>query len=239
MKKFVILAVVIVALAGGGVLFLSNSLNGIVKAAMETHGTRVAGSDVRVSSVDIDLRPARGAVGELTVANPDGFSGRPAISLGGIEVDLNAEDLKGEPFGIEEIRVTEPFVRLELDGTGSTNLDRLKENVEAYAPKSSGDAPAPRIRVKRFVVSGGTLALDASAMGGKESERPLPEIVLTNVGGSEGVPADQAAQELLRAVLRQSAQRAVVDELKNLAGDKLGDSVGDAVGGILDKLGGS
>jgi hypothetical protein len=219
---------------------LARSLDSIVKNAIEKHGTEMAGASVRVSSVQIDVKEGRGTIRGLRIANPDGFSGGDAVSLGEITLDLDVESFRKEPYVIDQIRVEDPELRLELNDAGAANLDRLRSNVEAYAPSSSGggNAPTPLLRVARFDVTGGRMQLDATAVGGEAGERSVPEIALRDVGGAGGIPANQVGKEILRSVLRKAVEGAARDELTRLAKKELGEQVGDAVGGVLDKLGG-
>ncbi|HMB68635.1 MAG TPA: hypothetical protein VKU85_04965, partial [bacterium] len=141
-----------------------------------------------------------------------------------------------EPIVIEEIRISGPKLLVELAEDGSVNLRSLQKTVESYVPAAkadAGDNPPPRIAVRKLTVDGGKLELDATAVGGEKSEKQLGGFVLTDLGGSGGIPADQLGQEVLRAVLRRSVEQGALEELKNKAGGALK----DAAGGVLEGLG--
>ena len=186
-------------------------------------------TDVRLAGVSLKLREGRGTMTGLRIRNPDGFSGENAVSLGEITLDVDTQSITEEPIVIEEIRISGPELLVEVAEDGSVNLRSLQKTVEGYVPakaETGGDKPPPRVAVRK-------LTLDATAVGGKKSEKQLGGFVLTDLGGSQGVPADQLGQEVLRAVLRRSVEQGALEELKSKAENALK----DAAGGVLEGLG--
>lgn len=235
-KRFVIGFVAVGVLATIGLFWLGGNLNSIVKGAVERYGGRMTETDVRLAGVNLKLREGRGTLTGLRVRNPDGFSGEDAMSLGEITLDVDTESLAEEPIVIEEIRITGPKLLVELAEDGSVNLRSLQKTVEDYVPARAdggGGSPPPRVAVRKLTLDGGTLALDATAVGGEKSERKLGGFVLTDLGGSSGVPADQLGQEVLRVMLRRSVEQGAVEELKSRAEG----SLKDAAEGVLKGLG--
>jgi hypothetical protein len=237
-RKVVVGFVGVAVLATVGLLWLGGNLNAVVKGAVERYGGRMTGTDVRLAGVSLKLREGRGTLTGLRIGNPDGFSRADAVSLGEITLDVDEASLAKEPIVIREIRVAGPQLLVEMAADGGVNLRSLQKAVEGYVPEagSGGDGggnPPPRIAVKTLSVEGGRLVLDATAVGGKRTENDLGGFVLTNVGGSEGVPADRLGQEILQAVLKRSVEQGALDGLKQKAEEALQ----DAGGGLLKKLG--
>lgn len=215
MKRILWPLVAIAAIAAlGGVLWLGSSLNGIVKAGVERHGPKVTGTDVKLAGAEIQLREGRGTLRGLRVRNPDGFSREDAVSFGEITLDIDTGSLTKEPLVIETIRIAGPSLLLEMSKDG-VNLRVLQQHVEQYAPQQAAGDRLPRIAVRSLTVEGGTLRLDARAVGGEISERKLPALTLTDVGGTKGVPADALGQEVLRAVLSGALRGAAEEGLKD------------------------
>jgi hypothetical protein len=233
-RKVVVGFVAAAVLASVGLLWLGGNLNTIVKGAVERYGGRMTGTDVRLAGVSLKLRDGRGTLTGLRIRNPDGFSRGDAVSLGEITLEVDTESLAKEPIVIREIRVAGPQLLVEVAADGDVNLRSLQKAVERYVPetKSGGGSPPPRIAVRTFSVEGGRLVLDATAVGGKRTESDLAGFVLTNPGGSEGVPADQLGQEVLRAVLKRSVEHGALDGLKQKAGEALKDAGGDVLKGL-------
>jgi hypothetical protein len=232
-----ILALVAVAV----VVWIGGSLESLVKAGIEKYGPRITRTEVALSSVKLDVRGGRGTLRGLRIANPSGFSDADAVAFGEITLDLDVSTLGKEPVVIETIRIAGPEVLLELTRDGTTNLGAIRDATESYAAPQAGgidgslkgvDTPVPRVVVKRLEFDAGALRLDASAVGGKKSERELGSFVLTDLGGSSGVPADRLGREILRAVVRRAMEESAAGELERVARDKLGEA-----GNLLRSLG--
>ena len=74
MKKIILGVVLIVIVAiGGGVYYVLNNLDDLVKAAIEKHGSAATQTSVRVDSVKINLLEGSGGISGLTIANTSGF----------------------------------------------------------------------------------------------------------------------------------------------------------------------
>jgi hypothetical protein len=238
-RRIVIAFLVLGAAFTAVVLWLGGNLDALVKGAVERYGGRMTGTEVRLAGVDLELREGRGTLTGLRVANPEGFSGGDAVTLGEITLDVDTESLAREPIVIEEIRVSGPHLLVELAKDGSVNLRALQESVEDYVPAAQADgggggSPPPRVAVRKLTVEGGRIVADATAVGGERSERDLGAFTLTDLGGASGVPADELGREVLRALLRRSVEQGAMDALKQKAGDTLK----DAAGGLLKDLGG-
>lgn len=228
-------AALVLAMIGLGVL--SMSLGKIVKSAVEAAGPRLLGAPVTVGLVTIAPWSGRGTLRDLVVGNPEGFKSPHAVSVAAVEVEVKLSSLLTDTVEVERVAVREPELTWEI-GQGGSNLTKLQRNAEASAEKYGG-APAPAegsakkgksLLIKEFSVTGGKVALSATALGGQGLSAALPEIHLTNLGGKGRSPAEAAAQAL-RAVTG-SAQGAVSD-----IGGKTLDRVRSALGSFLKGIG--
>jgi hypothetical protein len=217
------------------VLWLGRSLDSVVKAGVERYGSRIAGTSVEVSGVRLELREARGTLRGLRIRNPGGFSGRDAVSLGEIVLDLEGKSLASEPIVIEELRIGDPRLLVEVATDGKVNLRALQHNVESYASPGGGSGPAPggggagggeakappRILVKKVIVEGGKIRLDTRAVGGEETERDMAGLTLSDVGAPNGVRADHLGRKVLDALLSEALRGSAVQALRQKAEDEL------------------
>jgi uncharacterized protein involved in outer membrane biogenesis len=241
MKKALIVIAVIVVLIIVGIVLLFSNLNSLVAKAIEKNGSDVTQTSVSVSGVDISIREGRGTIEGLTVASPDGFSARNAFALEGITVDIDIESLRGEPIVIDEIRIQAPVVNAEISENGSSNIDELRKNVQAYSKgeEEKEDEPggqARKIRIKQFIFEKGSVQVDATALGLEARTISLPEIRLQDVGGADGAPPDQITKIILSAVAKNVASEIADSEIQGLIKDKLGGSLKDKAKGLLDKI---
>lgn len=221
MKKIVVgvLFLLLVAGIGVGFYFMSN-LDSIVAGIIESQGSKVASTEVGVSGVDISLKDGRASLAGFTVANPSGFKGDRAFSLGEVTVDLDLGSLREEPIIIDEITVREPQVLAEFLETGSLNLDVLKKSIQGYVPTTGNEGKdegeMKRVRIKSFTFEKGRIEVDASALGVDDQSLDLPAIRLTDIGGSAGARPDEVARVVMDALTSKATAeiaRAGVNQL--------------------------
>ncbi|MFN2371758.1 MAG: hypothetical protein ABR506_11495 [Candidatus Krumholzibacteriia bacterium] len=242
-KKRILVAtlVALVVIVVAAVLIIGSRLDRLVGAAIETHGSRLTGTAVTVADVSVKLREGRVELGGLTVANPAGFSGQPALTLGRLVLDLEPGSLTGEPYFVDELQVADVTVRYEVDANGRRNLDVIGQSLRAAQPAPSAPAPAapaPLLIVDRLEMAGGTVTTDASALGVESRTADLPGFTLTGLGAPNGTPADVIGRQVLRRVTEQAARAAVDQELKGrlekaLGGRDPAQAVKDEVGKLL------
>ena len=240
-QKLLIAAIVLVGLIAGVAIFLYNSIDPIVKAAIERLGSDITGTKVTVGSVDISLKSGRGTIRGLKVDNPGGFSSHDALELGEITVDIDVASLNKDPIVIEEIRILAPAVRGELDAKARTNLGVLRDHVAAYR---AGSAKSPeqkqdsgyekRFAVRTLVFEQGRVDLDATAAGVEKKTIDLPALHLDDVGGARGATPAGLGKAIADAFLTQTT-RAVSAELKAEVRSRAEDEAKKKLGEILGR----
>lgn len=257
-KIFIGVAVASVVIFGIAVALLMSNLDGIVKTAIETFGSQVAGVPVRVSAVNISLSEGRGTIKGLTVANPAGFKTPTAFSLGEITLAIDTGSVTKDPVVIKEITVAAPEVTYEV-GAGGSNVDAIKKNVAAATgggkpakepAKESGDTKKLIIDLLQMKAGKVNLAMQTPIPTGAMSS-PLPDIKLTGIGRkSNGASGAEVAAQIMDALTKASleagskmmgnvkdmAQKAVEGGAQK-AMEKVGAPAGaaDAVKGLLGR----
>src|SRR5690606_19437479 len=74
MKRLLYIVLAVLVVVVGGMIYLLNNLDGLVKRAIEVAGTNALATEVRVSSVNIDLANGSATLSGFSIANPPGFS---------------------------------------------------------------------------------------------------------------------------------------------------------------------
>jgi hypothetical protein len=256
MKKVMIGLGILVVVLGIVLWRVYANLDKIVARVIEDVGTEVTQTAVRVGGIDLDLLNGKAGMSQLSVANPPGFTSPDIFSLDLVSVAIDVESISSNPIIIDEIVVAQPRISYEINKQGTSNLDVLKKNVEAYsAPKdsSSGTAkqeqeqePAARdeevkLIIRKLRFEGGELNATSALRPDKPVQAKLPAFAMNNIGESSGgATSEQIAKEVLDRLVRQArdtATRAGVDklteDLKEKATEKLGDKVGGALKGLL------
>ncbi len=242
-------AVVVVAV----LLYVTASLDSLVKQGIETYGSRIVGAPVRVGSVEISLSSGRGTLRELSVSNPEGFSNGDALRLAEVTLDIQPSSLTQEPLVIQEITILGPQVNAEVSASGSTNIDVLRRtlDVSAYAgassdggsatsPEEADDTPPPLLRINELTFADGVLAADTTAIGGDVRTLELAPLRLAELGGKNGQPVDVIAKSILdaytRGVASVVAKNVAASRAEKLIDEKIGGELGEAARGLLDRV---
>ena len=250
MKRILAIVVPLVLIALVAVVYFGlQNLDGLVKDAIQGVGSELVGTDVRVSSVAIDLREGRGTIRDLRIANPEGFTAGDAIRLGEITLAIDVKSVTSSPIVLDEVTVLGPQVSAEVTPAG-INLDVLRKNLErASASDGSAEAPAAestggagepvRILIRKFRFADGKIASDATAVGGDQKTLELPSLVMNDVGGPAGATPAVLGEQLIGAWLEQAATTVGKAEARGALDKVIDDNLGkgaDAAKKALDSL---
>lgn len=227
MNRLLYVALALIVLVMGGVLLLVNNLDGLVRRAIEVSGTNALGTEVRVSSVDLDLAAGTATLSGFSIANPDGFSNEDMVRFDELYVALDLASLNSDVIRINSIRTVNPYVLYEMQGTRS-NIDVVRQR---FPSQPAATAPAgtvqPVIAINEVNVTGiqGTLQSDLL-------ENPvnvnLGDVVIPPV---QGTP-EQLAQQIARPLLTQLGVRAATAMATTMSGMSADDLRNEAEGVI-------
>lgn len=256
-KVFAALALVVVVLAVVLYALVAN-LDTLVKDQIESIGSEKLGTAVRVENINLQLMEGLGEIQGFSIANPQGFENKPALSFETVRLNIDTESLANMPIVIEEVLLDSVSALYEMNAQGKGNLnvlaDQARKNTPASADKPAQEESAAdggqtdiRLKIQSLTVKDTQLALDFAALGDKAYSETLPSFTLTNIGGSQGLPPAELgsaiADQLLDKILGE-AKKKQTEKLKNKAkekamekiGEKLDGTAGEAVKGFLDKL---
>ena len=220
MKKALVVVAVLLALAAGAIFLAYNSLDVIVKMALEHYGPDVAGVTVKVGDVEISPRDGRGRLKGVEIGNPKGFSAPLAARLGEIAVAIDPRTITEPIVLIHEIAIEAPLITYER-GAKTTNLDVIQKNIESYVKaggaSSEGQTPSGRSAKHRFVIErlairGAKVRMTNAALKGQGLTFDLPDILLRDVGkGQNGVTASEAANIVTKTLIARIAQKVLTN----------------------------
>jgi uncharacterized protein involved in outer membrane biogenesis len=260
-RTVLIAAAALVALVAVVIVVTLERLDTIVQRAIETRGSALTQTAVRVGSLHISLLQGAATLQGLSIANPAGFTAPYAFELGEISVRIAVSSLFSDPLVIEEIAVDSPQVTCELDAQGTSNVDVIRRAVEQSAHRATGGgtpgpaerhAPATaerRLIIERLALHDGEVSIDARAVGGPQQRETLPGFELTDIGTKHGgaTPAE-VGRIVVTALARDVAVAVAATQVERYLGKALGGSAGDLLkkggseairknlGNALDKL---
>lgn len=247
MKKLLIFLVLILAIGGGTFWFLtSDKLNALIAEQIEVQGKKFTEQVVTVEKVDMQLFSGAGTINGLILNNPNGYTTTPLFALNEITLDINIESLAGvrdgKPILIDAIIINKPEALVEFNETGGSNIQVILDAINKNIPQSSASnetstssqADTPKIRVKEFVLAGVALRVDLTKLGNTTHKKTLPDINLANIGGEEGLPANELGAAMLKKALsaiwkeaKNSQKDIIKDKVKEKAKERLKEKLGD------------
>ena len=246
-RALAITIAVVLVLVAGAVYYVYTSLDSIVKTAIERYGSELTGTAVHVESVNLVLRKGEGTIRGLRVANPPGFSPHDVFDLREITLALDPMTVREMPLRIQQIAISDPRVRYELDAKGVANVNVIRANLAHSRGQPTSAAPNPkepgrelRLKVTSLSLDGGSIAADTSAIGGTELDVPLPPLEMRNLGaGERGATPSEIGVEVLTALTQRTVTAVGASEVKQKLLDKLGPEAGGAAGRAIDQAVGS
>ncbi len=249
MKKRILigfLLVVLVALAG--VWFY---LETIVTKSVNKFGSEITGTEVKLGGFKLSPFAGEVSISDLTVANPENYKTPYLLSLGGVFVKIDMKSIFTDTIIIKDISITKPVITYEMISLTQNNIKQLQTNISkntASAPQEkvsesksekTSTKSSKKIVIEKVTVAEGELKAVTSVPGDKGLiDVKLPEIVLTNIGGSskkESTNIVLSITKILNKILATASQTVVksgLNDLKNVAENNLN----NVVGGVKDKI---
>jgi len=242
--RIILIALGVAVVGAVGVfVFVLSSLDGLIKDAVETHGSRITKAKVTLASVDIDLTSGRGALRGLTIGNPEGFETPNAFELGAISITIDTSTVADDTVVIKEIVIEGPVITYELGADGS-NIDAIQRNVDEFMAQFGGGGSSessggegPKLVIEDLYIRGGAVNVSASFLGGKSLGSDLPDIHLEDIGreGDGATPAEVAEQVI--AAITAGTTSAIsglgLEEMMGSAGEML-EGVAAGAGEMLE-----
>jgi len=250
MKKLIIFVTLILAIGGGAFWFLSSDkLNEIIAEQIEVQGKKFTGQLVTVEKVDMQLFSGAGTINGLILNNPSGFTSMPLFALNEITLDINIESLAGvrdgKPVVIDAVIIDKPEALVEFNETGGSNIQVILDAIKKNTPQSSvnnetnaSQTNSPKIRVKKFVLAGVALRVDLTKLGNTTHKKTLPDINLSDIGGEDGLPANELGGVMIKKALSaiwKEAKNSQKEVLKEQAKEKIKDKVKEKASALFDK----
>lgn len=235
-RKALLAGIVLVVIVVVAFKFVGSNLDSIVKRAIETRGSEVAGVPVNVDKVALALSEGRGEIGGLTVGNPTGYKERHALNLGSIVLAIDPATVNSDVITIRELTIEAPDVAYE-EASGTNNMEALAKNADAYAQSHAGDARDAATKddppsTKRFIVESlqirnGKVRLPGAERG--DGVVDLPTVRMQDIGKSRGGATGAEIAEAVTAQLTAQVKAVAKQALAGRAKERVTDAVRDKV----------
>lgn len=221
MKKAGAILLVLVAVLAGAAFWAYESIDLLVKIALEHYGPQVAGVEVKVGGVHISPTDGSGNLTSVEIGNPPGFAAPRALHVQRITLAVDPATLRAPLVHIREISIVQPAITYER-GAKETNLEAIRRNIaryvkEAEAASGSGDrTPAGRDVEHRFLIDtvairGPRVTMTSAGLRGGGITFDIPDVVLHDIGKRGGATASQAASVVADALVSAIAQKVLTN----------------------------
>lgn len=232
MKKFAAALLVLAAIAGTAVFWLSGNIDGLIRDAVANYGGAMTKATVSVGAVKIAPTDGRGTITDLLVGNPAGFRTPHALKVGRIDVEVDLNSVAQDVTLVRRIAIQDPDVIYEK-GEAMTNFDAIQKNIAAYLGPSEGKKDGRKLIVEELAIRGAKAQASAAFLNGKTVSVPLPDITLKNLGKAKGgITPGELGQEVVGALKTKLTGAVSFDRLMKSTGEVL-ESAGSKVKGLF------
>lgn len=204
------------------------NLDSLVKSAIESVGSDVVKTAVKVDRVNIELMEGRGEIEGIYIKNPAGYRIENAVSFGNITLHIDPASLTEDVIVVKQLSIDSAQLIAEHKDLLDINLQELYKNINAGSQPTKEPAPTtarPDIRFMLEKVSFTNMSLDLVSEKYGQRDFAMKDIHLTNLGNKqEGLSAEQLTNALLTPVIDAARKRAT-REIEDLAKEKLKDSL--------------
>lgn len=232
MKKIAAVLLILVAVVGGALFWLSGNIDGLIKDAIENYGGAMTQAKVSVGAVKIVPVDGKGTISNLVIGNPAGFKTAHALKVARIDIDIDIASVTRDVILIRRIAVVAPDVIYEK-GEAMTNFDAIQKNIAAYLGPAGGKKDGRKLIVEQLSIRDAKAQASAAFMNGKTVSVPLPDITMKDLGRAKGgITAGELGQEVAGALKAKLTGAVSFDRLLKSAGDAL-DKAGSAIKGLF------
>lgn len=175
---------------------VSIGINRLVESAVTDYLKDTCLVNGTLSEAKISLLSGEAVLYDLRIDNPKGFPSGSALAVRSIRLAFKPDILFNSPFTLREVVLDEPVVLLSgpVDEDNILEIGRnLTAAIRVYAMDLHHKRSDPLIRIENMYTVDGMLK---SKDTGPEPVR-LPTLLLSQVGGSKGLPLSKVVMRLL------------------------------------------
>ena len=228
MKILAAVLVILAAIIGAAVFWLSGNMDSLMKTAIGDYGSAMTQAKVSVDAVKIAPADGKGTISNLLIGNPAGFKTAYAVKVGQIDVDIDIASVTRDVIVIRRIAINAPDVIYEK-GDVMTNFDAIQKNIASYLGPADSKKEGKKLIVEELTIRDAKAQASAAFMNGKTVNVPLPDITLKNLGKAKGgISPGELGQEITGALKAKLTGAVSFDRLMKSTGEAL-EKAGSAV----------
>ena len=233
-KGLIVVAVVVVLAVVVGWL----TMNYIVRKGVEVGAGAALGTKTTLNSASVHPFAGSVTIGELDIANPEGFQTKDFLTLEKCSVDVAMGSLLSSTVVVEDLLIDKPVITIERKGVG-TNLNVILDNLGKNSKSEEASGKGKGYRIKHILIKG---AVAKILVAGKEPVSiSLPDIEMKDLGTgqSNGIKIGMVTFQILAKIAQETVANAagkVPGEMLNTMNGAVTNAKG-AVEGITKGVG--
>jgi len=200
-----------IVLVFASVTYVLFNIDGLVKETIESDGSRAYKVPVTIADAKISLKTGEGQIIGLRIANPPGFGAPTAIHVPLIVLQVDTNRIADKAIGVRRAILERPKVVLEIR-EGRVNLVRLRDSVRAWVNRSEIDdedaSSGQMFIIDQVLLQNGSMVFRADFLDGLETEIPLPDTHIKNIGAETGGALPAKIIEAITDLIITAAERA-------------------------------
>ncbi len=230
--------------------------NSMVKAGIETGGTKALGVGVNVGNVSLGILRGKLGIGDLIIRNPAGYANENLLELGKGNVEVVIGSLLSDTVDIKQIDLD--GVNLTIEQKGSTNnLKQIMDSMPKGESKAEGEKGGKKLKIDKLEIKNINVKVKLLPIPGKSDnvELSIPSIVMTDLGGDKKTDTGELTKKIMAAITEkitqvgvgvlpqemigslEAGQKLLEEGLKGTTGE-IGKTIEEATKGNKDILGG-
>jgi uncharacterized protein involved in outer membrane biogenesis len=198
----------------------------MIKTAVNTHGPKMTGTEVRLGDVKMSLFSAKATLVDFLLGNPPGFSAPQAVAAEKIQVNIDKKSLLTNRIVIEKIELISPHLYYEIQGKADnfrglmTSMRKAAKGAETPSGQKSSKpaawkSPDKNMLIRECLIKDGRVDLVSNLIKGKTITVALPDLHLTDIGRKEGGATPDEVFKILLYEVYGEIQSAQVSEAMN------------------------
>jgi hypothetical protein len=195
-------------------VFFTLSIDGMVKSSIEENGSILLQTEVTVDNVDISIFDGTGSIEGFTVANPEKFSEKNAISISKASMKIDLGSLFSDQIVVNNITIESPQLYFEQRGFGA-NLKTLNDNMDL----SSSESSETSLIIEHLLIENGEVTVSTDIERERTASASIASFELNNIGKDGSNTIQQSVKEVMKPLLERAIAEAikggVVDQLEN------------------------
>lgn len=239
-SRALVAAGVVVALVAVAAVVVLGQLGRLIEEGVEEHGPPLTGTEVSLGGASVSIFDGSGALTDLRIGNPEGYSDDRAFDLGRIAIVIDPKSVASDVVHIRSLVVDGPKLLAEFDPSGKNNLKTILNHVKAAAggggaKKGSAGGGGKRMIIDEFRFENAEARALAPSLK-LDKTLKLPPVVLRNLGAKQGgAGAADIANQILRPIVDATVAAATKEYVDAQRG-KLEDKAKDKAQDELKKL---